>query len=464
MAPSAWLRLPSSLPDPMPLRRVLIPAEAVPRQLERARGGVFINLTRADFEARVQRAAWNIYLLQHPPRVLEMRYRARLLPEGGLAGKGEWKIVNPTSASVFLPISGLALALTRAQLDGSAAVVAELEGKQPGLLVEGRGEHKVMLEWTARGDLGPNGLRFRLEIPPCPLTSFEFELPESNWIEVTSENCLLSSPKPAAGGGRLWRLDCAGKGEVDFVVRRAAGGDQSAPLILARLQTRQSINLDQIEADFDFNLEIAHGSLSELSFECDPSLRPVSVSVRGSESEAWVWQPGTAPESPAHLHVPLPAPIQTGIVPVHLHFLAPAAGGSSWRCPGVRLPGALLQGETLALWVAPEIRLVDWQPGDFELVRLDKETGAQVLHLITAARKERKGNSVSKPGIGSAGWLGIGPERPGAQLRLQEPQAAVRQLSWWQVGPTSQTLTVVLAYEVTHGPLFRIPVRLTRIS
>jgi hypothetical protein len=460
LLPPGFFPAPQNLPDPIPLRRVLIPQERVATELKRAGSGVLVKLSRRDFEAQVQRAAQAAERSNHPPRLVEARYHARLLDEGALAGTGQWKILSPSAEPGLLSLATFNLALTHMQLDGSAAILGELDNRQLALLVDRQGEHQALLEWTARGEPGPNGLRFRLDIPASSLASVEVELPEDRVIELTSENCLLSSAASANKGRRLWRIDCPGSSQVDFLVQRVIRAAQALPLLLARLRARQNITLDQIEADFDFNVEVVHGSLRELSFECDPELRPLSVSVRNIECESWEWQPGAAPGKHGRLQLRLPAPVPAGALAVRLHFLAPTVDRGPWRCPGVRLSGAGLLGETLQWVIAPEIALDDWQPGDFELVRLEEPAGGgQVLTLTTTGRQKAGTAAAKAEGAGDQA-KGVVPRRPRACLRIQTSQSRVRELLWWQIERHSQTLTAVLAYEGVRGSLVRMPIRL----
>jgi hypothetical protein len=437
---------------------VLIPAEKLPAELQRASTGVLVKLPQADFEARVQQAARAIESGQYPPRLLETRYRARLLPNGALAGTGQWKINHSVPGAGLLPITTLNLALTRARLDGADALLGELEGKELLLLVEGQGEHQAAIDWTARGEPGPAGLRFRLEVPPCPLASVELELPSDRLLELTADNGLVSASRPAGEGSRLWRVECPSRSQVDFLVRRSAERGPVAPLVLARLHTQQNINLDQLDADFDFTLDVVRGGIRDFFFDCDPALRPVSVSIRNTELETWEWQPPAGPEKAARLQFQLPEALQAGTLAVRIHCLAPAEL-ASWRCPAVQPEGATLQDENLTLTIAPGIQVDNWQPGDFELVRLDEEPGGgQVLNLKAAGPGPAEKRASSQIEDGAPGKAAA--RRPRARLRLQQPQAEVREILWWQVARQGQLLTVSLAYEGLRGSLLRLPVRL----
>ncbi|HEV3445333.1 MAG TPA: hypothetical protein VG099_11870, partial [Gemmataceae bacterium] len=370
--------------DPLPIRRIQAPPERVQLELERARGGALVHLSRAEFEARVNQARAVTAALKTPPRLLQARYHA-VLADSALAGTAELQIVNPAAMAGVLPIQPFNLALRDARLDKAAAVLGDLDGKAFSLLVEQPGKHVLKLDWTARGESGPTGLRFRLEVPSCALTSFELELPADLELVAALDRvaCLLSGPEPVPGQQRrLWRLDCPETTPIDLLIRAAAGPGQPAPLVFATLQTRQNLALDGMVSDYDLGLEVLHGSVRELDLECDPGLRPISVSIRNVAVQTWELRPATAPGAPATLKIRLPETFQAKAPIVQVHCLASLAPGERWHSPGIHVAGAVPRGETLSLHLAPEVELQHWQAGNFRLQRSSAEKdGGQTLTL-----------------------------------------------------------------------------------
>src|SRR5262249_52977149 len=150
-----------------------------------------------------------------------------------------------------------------------------------GLLLERTGQQVVALDWTARGDESPGSLHFDLRIPPSVPTSVELDLPVDRVLQVSRETAVLSGPLPARAPERhLWRLDCRGRPQVDLVSLQASRPAQS-PLVLAKVDVRQELAVDQLEAEFDFHIDVRHASVQELIFECDAGLRPYDISSRG---------------------------------------------------------------------------------------------------------------------------------------------------------------------------------------
>ena len=114
-------------PDPLPLRRVIIPADRLPKELERVRQGILVQQPREEFEARVKRAAEAGERLKSPPRLVNARYWARL--EGtALVGGGDWTIMNPGPDAGVLPLPDVNLALSRVKMGATDAVLGDLDG------------------------------------------------------------------------------------------------------------------------------------------------------------------------------------------------------------------------------------------------------------------------------------------------------------------------------------------------
>jgi len=229
------------LPDPLPLRRVLVNPEQMPAELERARQGILQEIPRAEFEGRVQRAALAVEAIKSPPRIIEARYRATL-NEAGLVGTAQCTILHTLAAPGILTLQPFSLALRKATLDGSEAILGDLDGKSLGILIEHFGKHTLALDWSARSDPGPNGLHFELKVPPCALTSFELDLPEGRTPALARDGCLLSGPLPGSarsqamaagvrrsGAGRSGDSKCVGPGRTS-IAPTGAHPNQAIPV------------------------------------------------------------------------------------------------------------------------------------------------------------------------------------------------------------------------------------------
>jgi hypothetical protein len=427
--------------DPVPIRRVLLPPDRLAAELERAKRGVLVQLSRDDFEAKVRKAAQAGAPLKNPPRLVEARYRATLT-EAALAGTAEWKLTNPSAGPALLSVQPLGIAVRQARWpDSKEAVLGDLdESKEPQLLVEAPGEQSLFIDWSARGNPIPGGLRFSLDVPACAVASLEMDLPADREIMASPDSYLVSGPQPASAlDRRSWRIGFAGRSQVNFVVRRFKGPDLPEPLVLSRLQTRQELTPGQLQTDFDFDLEVRHGAVKELHFEATAGLRPYEVTIRNLEG--WEFRPGPNPTASGSVLVRLREPLQGGAV--QIRCLARLSTEKPWLSPGMRLLKAVSRGEGLVLRVHPELQLLDWRPAGFRMTQTTfQQDGTQVLTL-------------------SAGLdAGPNPERPSARLQVPGAEYRARQQLSWYVGPEGLALVADIACEVVRGRVFQLPVQL----
>jgi hypothetical protein len=441
---SGQLIPPSSRPakpllDPLPIRRVLLPQGRIPFDVDRNQKGALIEMARADFEARVQRAASTRAALGTRARLVSAYYRAALASTS-LAGTAEFVIQSP-SPHARLVLDPFNLAVRSARLDGRQAILGCTEGTSPALLVEPAGTHRLLADWSARGDQGPAGLRFELKLPICIPTTFELELPADQRVVLSREIALLSGPfsVPEKPGQRSWRIFCRGQSQLDLLIERDQDPGFKPSLVLARLESLHEYGTGAQETDFDFDIEVQHRSIRELVFACDSVLEPVSVTVRESAIKSWEIQPGKTSGEPSVLHVRLPEPFLGRTLPVRIHTVAPLPGDFAWTAPGIRLLNAIHLQETLRLKLPPGMKLANLDRGDFELSRITSESdGSAVLELESGAARNR----------------------PKLRVRFQEPDYRARETLWWHIRPEGVSLTAQITCEAERGTLSRIPLRL----
>lgn len=439
--------------EPLPIRRVWLPPERIPQEMNRVRQGVLKHLPEREFEDLIARANRARASVRNPPQLVEAQYRASLR-EGALVGTGVWNIDQPGRCAGVLPVQSCTLALREVRIDQEEAILGDLLGQGPALLVAQGGSHAVTFGWTARGDASPEGLHFELQFPASPVASFELALPADRVPNISRDDCLLTGPLPATEAGlRLWRLNCSGRAKLDLVVGQKGGPGQPPPLILSRCQSRYELAMDVVEAEFEWQLEVLRQSLRELAFQCDPTLQPHDVTCRNVEIEGWELRPGGSPGAPATLRVRFRDPLQGLLPPLRIRCQVspesgpgkPQAGRQSvWKCPGLHLEDSVERGETISVRVPSDVRLEDWASGGFHLTRAVTEpTGVQVLTLTAAVQEP-------SPGLGA---------RPSARVRLQEVGWRAKQHTWWQIGPQASEVTSQITYEVARGQLFRLAVR-----
>src|SRR5262249_34984122 len=146
------------------------------------------------------------------------------------------------------------------------AVLGDLDGKGLGLLVEKTGDQSVQFDWSLRGALSGGDLYFDLQVPACAVAGMELTLPASHELIVSRSTVTLAGPPRAAGDQRVWTLRFAGRSRVDLVIRRISGPGSLRPLLLAQLQTSQQITPGHLLADFEFQVEVLHNGVRELTF------------------------------------------------------------------------------------------------------------------------------------------------------------------------------------------------------
>ena len=444
--------------EPLPLRRVALPPGRAAAELERANQGSYRTLSRAEFEARVQKAARARRAAENPPVLQEARYRCA--PGGdGLIGQAHWVVHNPGPDAAILPLTGLGLALRQARLEDADAVLGDLDRKTLGLLLEKPGRQAVSLEWSARGEARPQAVVVALRLPPCALQSVEVELPEGQTLSVPREVGLVSGPEPSGTAGtNLWRIDCAGQARLELTLRHApVEGDP--PLLFARVHTEQTLATGAAEVQFTAHLDVRRGRVREFRCECSAGIQPYRVSAGEHELESWeLLRP--APDRSAELRVRLREPLQAGSLTLTVQGTAAVSAPKPgvpvrWNCPRMRVEGTIPRGETLTLRVPPDVQLADWNSGRFLLMQATTDVAGWQVLTLQGPGTEEVARELPKPKGKPAP---VGP-RPQARLKMQETEVRVRQHLFWHVQSSEQVLTAHLQYEVTQGRLFRLLVQ-----
>ncbi len=440
--------------DGMPtFRRLLLPPERLPEELKRVQDGVLVRLPAPEFDALVERAAQAVKR-KFPPRLLEARYHA-MLQEESLIGEGQWKLIYTGPGPGLLNLQPFNLALRQARFENGDARIAAFDGKTPALLVETPGERMVSLDWSARAESGPEGLQFHLEVPSCPVVLLELDVPAGRAVAVLNDSALLSGPHEAeAANLRRWKIVCGGRQRTErqridiriYPANRPDASGDSPPAPFIHQKITQKLRPEGLDATFELTLDSSPQGIRELICECDAQLR--LRDVIGPGVDRYAFQAGDE-NKPARLTVRLREPVHAGTW--QILCLAPLShspwpSGSrpiAWRSPGLRLVNAVPRGETLTLWLHPDLRVESWDPGSFRLssLDLDRATGGQVLTLLG-------GGSIEPT------------RRPTARLQAYGVEFATHQLTWWRCDASGMALTVQIGWEVSQGQLFQLPVLL----
>ncbi len=439
------------------IRRQYLSPERLAQELKRVEEGVLIRLPVAEFDERVKRAAQTTKR-KVPPRLLEARYHAALKDEA-LIGDAQWKVLHTEPNAGLLSLESFNLALRQARFENGDAQIAAFDEKTPALLVESAGEQTVSLEWSARAEAEPEGLRFHLEIPPCAVAVVELDVPVGRDLIVLDDTLLSGPDRAEAADRRRWKIVCGGRRALDFRISpadRDTTGKDHPPTLFVQQKTTQKLNPEGLDATYELRLvESLERGVRELVCECDPELR--LRDVVGPNVDRYAIQPGSG-NTPSRLTIRLREPVRKGTW--QIFCLAPlstspiSAGSSSritWKSPGLRLDGGVPGGEKLELFFHPDLRFESWDAGGFRLTDsedVERQTGMRHLSLVGGGLVPQ-GAPATAP-----------PTRPQARLQAYGVEYRAHQLAWWRCDASGMALTLQIGYEVSQGQLFQLPVLL----
>jgi hypothetical protein len=441
----------ASLDDPFPIQRVFLAKDQLAAELERAKSGALVKLSRAEFEKRVRLAAAGARAPVAVPKLVAAHYRARLLNDGlgenSMTGTADWQIVHNGPGPALLPLDALQLALGQARWsDKRMAVLGFLEpGAQPGLtlLVGQAGEQRLALDWSARGVPEQGELRFDLAVPLSPIATLELELPRDlKPFFPQDEAVLLSSPGTGAGGApSSWRVAFGGLTHLEVLLRPANASGQAAA-VEAAISTRQDLSPGLLQSQATFEFKSLGGDLTELQVEHDPELSIVDVSILNLDS----WQPLPGKfGNKKRARVRLSEPARGGQLRISATSALPVNENLAWTSPSMAIVGATPRGETLRLRVGPDLVLTEWRSGAFRLLR--NEFAADRSQALTLG-----------PALAPEGAPPVA--RPSARLRLSGVAYRVQQQTEWDVGADRALLTARLNLEVVRGTLSQLALRI----
>src|SRR5439155_10329010 len=141
----------ASIDAPWPIARVRVSEAQLGAALKAFDAGTLVRLPRTEFEARLRNATLAAADARAVPRLIEAKYRARLVA-GNLSGDAEWTIHNPRPHAAALPLDPLRIAVhSPVWADGSGAVIGAFGPgfpAGPALWVPGGGRQTLKLKWS----------------------------------------------------------------------------------------------------------------------------------------------------------------------------------------------------------------------------------------------------------------------------------------------------------------------------
>lgn len=448
--PSAEPPVAESFEDPLPIQRVLLPKDRVTAELQRAKQGALIRLSRTEFEQRVRQAAIAARQAPEPPRLVEAHYRARLiddrLEENSLRGTAEWKMAYTGTSAGLLPLDSLQIALKDARWpDNRPAVIGFLDPRpQSGmaLLVESAGEQALAMEWSSRGVPQPGELRFDLAVLPSPIATLELELPSHLRPLFPQDEVVCTGPEPVddEGKSQSWNVSFGGLDHLEISVRHFSAS-QPAPPIQSAIAARHDLSTGQALSQFAFDFKVLRRDLTEMLVEHDPELTITDVSAFNLES--WRALNGLF-GGKRRMTVRFREPVVGGQLRVSAVSALPFNDATPWATPAMQIVGAIPRGETIRLHVGPDLRLLEWRSGAFRLLRQEAAADhSQTLWLESSHLPENQTTLA----------------RPLCRFRSSGTEFRVQQKNSWDIAADRSTFDSDISLHCDRGTLNRFSLR-----
>jgi hypothetical protein len=490
--------------DPLPLRRIQIPAEQLKATLASVADGTLRRMDRREFEQLVQQANKASRARSTAPQLVEAVWSASLEESAAesrvslatLRGTAQMKVLLEGSSSSLLSFpEGFNLAARQPRFENREAILTRfpltaeptekikpltgaIPGGKPtessvvGVWIDKPGQQTLMFDWSAAGEIRPEGTRFDLRLPSATVGVFDLELPANRGL-TSLDGATISGPTPSSRPGwRNWRIACGAKNQLSLLVSGPGEwkGKRDSDAVFCLQKSIQRLSPDGVDATFSFTLQAASSEFHEVSFAIDPSLRPIEL--RTAELESWKTEPGK-------LLVRLRRPVRSALLEIRCFagLLSRAedkgkANEWAWSSPWMRLQSCqgeiaadknlrlISRGETLEIWFSPQLRISSWNAGDFRLIE-----SALVQSGTTAEEAKVRQRRLTLEGGGVSQLPSktdeIQARRPSATMQTPGVEFLARETLSWRILSDVTELTARLDYDVRQGQLFQLPVRLS---
>jgi hypothetical protein len=426
------------------IKRVVVPWETKVEDLVKTEG-TLVEVPLAPLEARLERLAKSQSAPKQTPRLVSAVYRAELAGNQLVGGAGQWVVDNPAGGPSIFPIGSLNLALQKPRLDGHDALLGDFAGAGLGLWIEKHGTQTLVFDWSLRGTPSVQGVAFDLRLPPGPLVSIELKLPVDQTLAMAKTPGLLTGPHETQNPVfKIWRVQVAGRSQVELTVRRGNEAGRS-PRVFVASETRVQLSPEQTLYETELSqIEVLHAPISELVFEVDPSLQAIDVSSRQTPIQGWVVEPAGKGKNRPLLKVQLREPLLGVLNGLRLRFHGPRWTDREAVVPHIEMRDAISRSESLKLHLHPDQHLERWDAGSFRL--LNSATEADGSQALTLADTQPDGKG----------------QRPRFLVRAGGVDFTANQDTRWRLDARGMTLISEIQYDLARGQLFALELRLPK--
>ena len=312
---------------------------------------------RADFE-RLS-ADLDAARVPQPPtvRLEQATYTARFASGDLVQGRGAWTVVHRGTRREWLTLDTGQLALRglrwqrranqtvpRLRAGNDVAGALHCAVKESGTL---------LLDWSLAGSAkGAERWWFRQDFPLCARSRLTLTLPVG--YAVSAAQALVLAPQEDGdrvtqeGGDRDWILEFGGQRQLEFEVWQLPAATEAGGSV------RQSVSyqLDSQGVTLDSHIDLSVSqTIDHLVLETAPGMRVSSVEL---DSVALMIQRTSGPT----VAIP-PAPLERGQYQLRVTAVAPIVVDEPWKLPSIRIRGAALEQEQLALQSPGAIEIRD---------------------------------------------------------------------------------------------------------
>ncbi len=292
-------------------------------------------------------------------RLETARYHARLQGNRLTGGKATLDVVHAADSPVMLLLGSCNLTIAKSSWVGSSGVDAVLGvgiDDKLRLLVQRSGQ--LQLDWSTAGVAeADKQVRFDLDLPPCPSSHLELELPAGLTPIVEGSCGIVGEPTAVDDGWYRWPIELGGHHRCALHVAPAAAPNRHAETALVRESLSYDFSRQGVSVSAKLKLLAADEPVGQVVVALDPELQLVSAQCGNTPI---LWSPladqplAEGDDDVNRVSLELPEPLQNDTCVLHLRAFAPLVIDRPWRLPRIRCEGLFwLEGDATLLVPTP---------------------------------------------------------------------------------------------------------------